>query len=127
MTLRWALRLLASASLLAVAACSSAGAAPDRTFKANELQVIEPPGQEASWTYAPVLLKVSKGVVVTIVNRGKEFHTVTSDDPGRLFDISVDTNKTVTFTFDKVGTFTYHCGVHPQMTGTIKVCDGVCG
>ena len=127
MTLRWALRLLASAALLAVAACSSAGAAPDRTFKPNELQVIEPPGQEASWTYAPALLKVSKGAVVTIVNRGKEFHTVTSDDPGRLFDISIDTNKTVTFTFVKVGTFTYHCGVHPQMTGTIQVCDGACG
>ena len=127
MTLRWALRLLASAALLAMAACGSAGAAPDRTFKANELQVIEPPGQEANWTYAPALLKVSKGAVVTIVNRGKEFHTVTSDDPGRLFDISIDTNKTVTFTFVKVGTFTYHCGVHPQMTGTIQVCDGACG
>ena len=127
MTLRWPLRLLASAALLAVAACSGVGAAPDRTFKPNELQVIEPPGQEASWTYAPVLLKVSKGAVVTIVNKGKEFHTVTSDDPGRPFDISIDTNKTVTFTFDKVGTFAYHCGVHPQMTGTIQVCDGPCG
>lgn len=127
MTLRWALRLLASTALMAIAACSSAASQPERTFKANELQVIEPAGQEASWTYAPALLKVSKGTAVTIVNRGKEFHTVTSDDPGRLFDISIDANKTVTFTFDKVGTFAYHCGVHPQMTGVIQVCDGACG
>jgi len=127
MTLRWALRLLASTALVAIAACGSASSQPERTFKPNELQVIEPPGQEASWTYAPAVLRVSKGTAVMIVNRGKEFHTVTSDDPGRLFDISIDANKTVTFTFDKVGTFAYHCGVHPQMTGVIQVCDGACG
>ena len=127
MTLRWALRLLASVALVAIAACSSAGAQPERTFKPNELQVIEPTGQEANWTYAPALLKVAKGSVVTIVNRGVEFHTVTADDPGRPFDISIDANKTVTFTFDKVGTFAYHCGIHPQMTGVIQVCDGACG
>ena len=127
MTLRWALRLLASTALVAIAACGSAASRPERTFKPNELQVIEPPGQEASWTYAPAVLRVSKGTAVMIVNRGKEFHTVTSDDPGRLFDVSIDANKTVTFTFDKVGTFAYHCGVHPQMTGVIQVCDGACG
>ena len=127
MTLRWALRLLASAALVAIAACSSTGTQPERTFKPNELQVIEPAGQEANWTYAPALLKVSKGTAVTIVNRGKEFHTVTSDSPGRPFDISIDANQTVMFTFDKVGTFAYHCGVHPQMTGVIQVCDGACG
>jgi plastocyanin len=127
MTLRWALRLLASAALVAIAACSNTGGQPERTFKPNELQVIEPPGQEASWTYAPSLLKVSKGTVVTIVNRGKEFHTVTSDSPGRPFDISIDSGKSATFTFDTVGMFPYHCGVHPQMTGVIQVCDGACG
>jgi len=57
----------------------------------------------------------------------EEFHTVTSDDPGRPFDISIDANMTVMFTFDKVGTFAYHCGIHPQMKGVIQVCDGACG
>ena len=127
MTLRWALRLLASAALFAIAACSSTASQPERTFKPNELQVIEPAGQEANWTYGPALLKVSKGATVSIVNQGKEFHTVTSDDPGRPFDISIDTGKTVTFVFDKVGTFAYHCGIHPQMKGVIQVCDGACG
>ena len=127
MTLRWALRLLGSTALVAAAACSGATAQPERTFKANEIQVIEPPGQEANWTYGPTALKVAKGTTITIVNRGREFHTVTSDDPGRLFDVSVDTNKTGTLVIDKVGTFAYHCGVHPQMTGVIQVCDGACG
>lgn len=127
MTRRWAFRLLASAALVAIAACSSTAREPERTFTPNELQVIEPAGQEADWTFAPALLTVSKGTAVSIVNRGKEFHTVTSNDPGRPFDISIDAGKTVTFTFDKVGTFAYHCGVHPQMTGVIQVCDGACG
>ena len=125
--MRWALRLLATIALVAVVACSSPAAQPERTFKPNEIQVIEPPGQQDKWTYGPSVLKVAKGTTVTIVNRGKEFHTVTSDDPVRLFDISIDTNQTASLTFDKVGTFTYHCGVHPQMTGTIQVCDGACG
>jgi plastocyanin len=126
-TLRWTIRIIGCLGLAALAACGTASQQPDRTFKANELQVIEPAGQEAHWTYAPALLKVSKGTAVAIVNRGKEFHTVTSDEPGRPFDISINPDTTVTFTFDKVGTFAYHCGVHPQMTGVIQVCDGACG
>ena len=126
MALRWFLHGLACAALFAVA-CAGTTAQPERTFKPNELQVIEPPGQEANWTYGPAVLKVAKGTTITVVNRGTTFHTVTSDDPGRLFDVSIDTNKTATFIIDKVGTFAYHCGVHPQMTGVIQVCDGACG
>ena len=126
MTPRCALRLLASTTLLAIAACSSTGTQPG-PFRPNELQVIEASVQEANWTYAPAVLKVSKGTAVSIVNRGREFHTVTSDSPGRPFDISINAGQTVVFTFDKVGMFAYHCGVHPQMTGVIQVCDGACG
>lgn len=127
MTQRGAIRRLASTFIVAIAACGSAGGQPERTFRPNEIQVIEPPGQEARWTFGPALLRVSKGTVVTIVNSGREFHTVTSDDPGRPFDISIDAGKTATFTFETAGTFAYHCGVHPQMIGVIQVCDGACG
>ena len=127
MATRWIIRALGCAALLASAGCAAASTQPDRTFKPNELQVIEPAGQEANWTYAPALLKVSKGSTVSIVNRGKEFHTVTSDDTGRPFDISINADTTATFVFDKVGTFAYHCGIHPQMKGVIQVCDGACG
>jgi plastocyanin len=127
MTLRWTIRMAGCAALLAMSACATAGAQPERTPRANELQVIEPAGQEASWTYAPAVLKVVKGATVSIVNRGTVLHTVTADDAGRPFDISIDPDKTVTFTFDRVGTFAYHCGVHPQMKGVIQVCDGACG
>ena len=126
MARRWTLRICACALLVLVAACAGA-AAPQRTPKPNEVQVIEPAGRPDDWTYSPRELAVAKGTTVTFVNHGKEFHTVTSDDPGRLFDLSIDTNQTGTITFDKVGVFAYHCGVHPQMKGVVRVCDGACG
>ena len=124
MTLRRTFRAAACALHLALAACGGASATP--TPRPNEVQVVEPAGREADWSYSPKELRVSAGTPVTFVNRGKEFHTVTSDDAGRPFDISIDSNKSATRTFDKVGVFAYHCGVHPQMTGVVRVCEGAC-
>jgi len=123
-TLRWTFRAAACLVLLALAACGGASAGP--TLLPNEVQVIEPVGKEADWTYAPKELKVTAGTTVTFVNKGKEFHTATSDDAGRPFDVSFDAGKSATLTFDKVGVFGYHCGVHPQMKGVVRVCDGAC-
>jgi plastocyanin len=123
-TPRWIFRAAACLVLLGLAACGGANATP--TLRPNEVQVIEPAGREADWTYAPKELRVATGTTVTFVNRGKEFHTITSDDPGRPFDIGIDANKSATLAFDKVGVFAYHCGVHPQMTGVVRVCEGAC-
>jgi plastocyanin len=123
-TLRWTFRAAACVLLLALAACSGATAA--QPARPNEVQVIEPAGREAAWTYAPQELRVSAGTTVKFVNMGKEFHTVTSSDEGRPFDVGIDSGKSATVTFDKVGVYAYHCGVHPQMTGVVRVCDGAC-
>ena len=122
----WSRRVIACLALVALSACAS-GAQPERTPRPNEVQVFEPSGQQDRWSYTPGTLSVAAGTTVTFVNHGKEFHTVTSDDPGRPFDLSLDTNTSATFTFTKSGTFAYHCGVHPQMKGVIRVCDGACG
>jgi plastocyanin len=123
-TLRWTFRAAACLVLLALAACG--GTAPGPTLRPNEIQVIEPVGQEAAWTYAPQELRVAAGTTVKWVNMGKEFHTVTSSDEGRPFDVGLDSGKSATVTFDKVGVYAYHCGVHPQMKGVVRVCDGAC-
>jgi plastocyanin len=120
------MRLAACAALLALSACATS-AQPQRTARTNEVQVIEPAGKPDEWGYAPREIAVAKGTVVTFVNHGKEFHTVTADAPSRPFDLSIDTGQTGTITFDTVGVFTYHCGVHPQMKGSVRVCDGACG
>ena len=123
MTPRWTFRAAACAALLALAACGATAAPPSRP---NEVQVLEPAGREPEWSYAPKELRVAAGTTVTFVNRGKEFHTVTSDDAGRPFDLGLDSGRSVAHAFDKVGLFGYHCGVHPQMTGVVRVCDGAC-
>ncbi len=124
-TPRWIFRAAACLVLLALAACGGTGTAAP-TPRPNEVQVIEPAGKEPDWAYAPRELRVAAGTTVTFVNKGKEFHTVTSDAPGRPFDVGIDSGKSATVTFDKVGEFLYHCGVHPQMTGVVRVCDGAC-
>ncbi|HZP97789.1 MAG TPA: cupredoxin domain-containing protein [Candidatus Limnocylindria bacterium] len=123
---RWILRAVACAALLSVTACAAA-AQPQRTARPNEVQVVEPAGRPDGWGYAPKELAVAKGTTVTFVNQGKELHTVTADAPNRPFDLSIDSNQTATITFDTVGVFSYHRGVHPQMKGVVRVCDGACG
>ena len=124
MTLRWIFRAAACLGLIALLSCGAGAAGP--APRPDEVQVIEPAGRESAWTYAPRELRVPVGTTVTFVNMGKEFHTVTSSDAGRPFDVGLDTGKRATITFDTAGTFAYHCGVHPQMTGVVRVCDGAC-
>lgn len=123
---RLTLRVAACLATVVFAACA-APAAETRTPRPNEVQVLEPAGRPEAWSFAPAEIAVAKGTTVTFVNRGKEFHTVTSDDTGRPFDLSLDAGQTGTITFERVGTFAYHCGVHPQMKGVVRVCDGPCG
>ena len=120
-------RILRAVGCALLLASCAAATAPQPSVRPNEVQVVEPAGQPDKWTYAPHELAVAKGTTVSFVNHGKEFHTITADAPDRPFDISVDTGETKTLTFNTVGVFSYHCGVHPQMTGVIRVCDGSCG
>jgi len=57
---------------------------------------------------------------VTWINSGSAAHTVTADD--RSFNSgNLVTNQRFTLNFIKTGTFTYHCNIHPAMTGTVIV------
>jgi plastocyanin len=126
MPFRWCLRIALGLVLLGATACA-ASAPAQPTARPNEVQVFEPAGKPDQWTFTPGEIAVAKGTTVTFVNHGKEFHTVTADALGRPFDLGLDTGQTRTFTFDTVGVFEYHCGVHPQMKGVVRVCDGACG
>ncbi|HYK97018.1 MAG TPA: cupredoxin domain-containing protein [Candidatus Acidoferrales bacterium] len=126
MPVRRSLRAALSLLLLGATACA-ASAPAQPTARPNEVQVFEPAGKPDQWAYTPAEIAVAKGTTIAFVNHGKEFHTVTADAPGRPFDIGLDSGQTRTFTFDAAGVFDYHCGVHPQMKGVVRVCDGACG
>ena len=64
---------------------------------------------------------VAAGTTVTWVwDDDSASHTVTAD--GNQFDSGLQSKGAkFTFTFKSAGTYKYHCSVHPQMLGTIKV------
>lgn len=70
--------------------------------------------------FRPRSRTIERGTVVRWRNRGDRTHTTTSDtglwNSGRL-----SPDETFRRRFGRRGTFTYHCNIHPQMTGTITV------
>lgn len=72
------------------------------------------------FAFAAKIVTVAKGTTVTWTNGDTAKHSVVSTDTSF---VSNDLPQGATFqhTFDTVGTFTYICGIHPYMTGTITV------
>jgi plastocyanin len=81
----------------------------------------------ANHAYAPQNAQIYQGDSVVFTWRGPDTnHSATGDD----FDTDAGkppatvlhtTGDTYAVTFNKLGTFTYHCKVHPSMTGTVTV------
>jgi plastocyanin len=71
-------------------------------------------------TFVPDSTTVAVGDSVEWTNLDGIAHTVTADDDA--FDSGeLDQDGTYEETFDEAGEFTYHCEIHPSMTGTITV------
>jgi plastocyanin len=70
--------------------------------------------------FEPANAAVQPGDTITWVNEGNHPHTVTSDDG--LFDSEVlNPGDSFSVTFPEAGTLTYHCEIHPSMTGSVTV------
>ena len=83
------------------------------------------PGADASvaiagFAFDPDAIEVEAGTKVMWSNDDPAPHTVTADDGDFDSDI-LDAGKSFSFTFDKSGTYTYRCNVHPDMKGTVEV------
>lgn len=72
-----------------------------------------------SFAFSPATLTVKAGTAVTITNNDSPAHTWTADD--KSFNEALSPGKSVTHTFDKPGTYAYHCEIHPSMKGTVTV------
>jgi len=70
------------------------------------------------FAFRPSSITISRGDVVKWKNRGDTTHTTTSSswDSGRLAP-----GDSFRHRFRHAGTFSYHCSIHSQMTGTIVV------
>jgi plastocyanin len=93
---------------------SSVAANPQRSSTATAEVTID------NFTFKPQTLTVAVGTAVTWTNRDDIPHTVTSDD-GVFKSKARDTDEQFSYTFDKAGTYPYHCSIHPKMTGQVVV------
>lgn len=72
------------------------------------------------FSFNPKTITVKVGDKVTIKNSDIAGHSVTADD--KSFDSGVlNQGESTTVTFDKAGTFGFHCTPHPNMTLTVVV------
>ena len=70
--------------------------------------------------YQPGSILVQAGDTVTWTNTGSTPHTVTADD-GSVDSGPLAPRASFSQTFPATGLFTYHCAIHPQMTGAVTI------
>lgn len=89
----------------------------------NGTITVEPANHEITWQFSPQGdLTIIQGGKVTWNIVGTD-HSVVSDDesPEDFSSGTLSPGQSFEYTFENVGVFPYHCGLHPSMVGTITV------
>jgi plastocyanin len=73
-----------------------------------------------NFVFGPQTITVPVGATVTWTNVDDIPHTAVSTD-GVFKSKVMDTDEKFSYTFTKVGTYSYYCSVHPKMTGKVVV------
>ena len=73
-----------------------------------------------NFVFGPETITVPVGATVTWTNKDDIPHTTMSTD-GVFKSKVMDTEDKFSYTFDKAGTYSYYCSVHPKMTGKVVV------
>jgi len=76
--------------------------------------------------FAPTDALVEPGTTLAWVNHGQEPHTVTADD-GQFDSGVLNPGDTFLTTVKESGKLTYHCALHPEITGSITVASPTAG
>ncbi len=76
-----------------------------------------------NYMFTPMVVSVKVGSKVTWTNQDQVSHTVTADTASADAPSSslIGQGQSYSFTFQKAGTYTFHCAVHPDMHGTVIV------
>jgi len=72
-----------------------------------------------NFAFSPPSLTVSAGSEVTWTNQDDIPHSIVL--PGVTHSKPLDSNDSFSYRFDKTGTYSYICGLHPHMHGEIVV------
>lgn len=75
-----------------------------------------------NFSFSPASLTVKAGATVTFTNNDSVSHTMVSNDGTSFNTGQVAGGTSTTFTAPaQVGTYLFHCGIHPSMTATLIV------
>lgn len=80
-----------------------------------------------NYAFSPPSVTIPVGTTVTWTNLDRVSHTIVNSGTsqfgiGQVFKSNpLGPGETFSFTFDKAGTYPYHCSIHTQMKGTITV------
>jgi len=101
-------------AMLLLFAGSSRVIASDQRSTANVAIKID------TFVFGPQAITVPVGATVTWTNSDDIPHTAVSTD-GVFKSKVMDTDEKFSYTFNKAGTYSYYCSVHPKMTGQVVV------
>ena len=99
----------------AIFACLALGVRAATADGASAAQIVI-----QNFRFDPPTIAVPVGATVTWTNRDEEIHSLVSPQGG-FSSTALDSDQQFAFRFEKPGTYEYHCGLHPQMTGTVVV------
>ena len=75
-----------------------------------------------NFAFTPAEITIHRGDSITWTNRDDIPHTITdAAHPPTFRSQALDTDDTVSFTFDKPGVFRYFCSLHPHMQASVIV------
>jgi plastocyanin len=106
--------VVALAAVFSLQGCLSYGPAPPSTGGGNSVEM-------KNIAFIPTNLDVKNGTTVTWYNNDTVGHTVSFDNGPFPSSGIIAPGSTYSVTFDQVGTFNYHCSIHPSMIAKIVV------
>ena len=78
-------------------------------------------------SFNPSFITVMAGTTVTCTNNDGMTHQIVSDQDSTLTDLSspvLNPGDTYKYTFTQVGSWGYHCSLHPDEAGQVEVITG---
>lgn len=77
----------------------------------------------SNFAFSPADITVKKDTTVTWTNNDSTPHQPTADSGSGPASQPLASGQTYSFTYSTVGTFAYHCAIHPEMHGTVTVTE----
>ncbi len=97
-----------------------------KTLNQSKPHLIVPGGETnipiENMKFNPEIITVGTGTTINWINKDKTNHTIVSDSDDFKSE-EIGAGQYYSFTFSKAGEYKYHCGIHPEMKGTIIAQD----